>query len=307
MKEFAINNQPQILENPEKTSSFNDEFVDMDNLDIQQEIEEILDHESGHKFAGMLPGKEQIWQNLLTESLKDDVSREQLVINLNKVRQAIQEIKSKERFFDENFSQKDIEIAKNYIKNIIEKIKNGEMNEIGKGNSAVVFTHPDFSDFCFKIIKGNLINDPSINNVEKEAEYLDRFSKVQVGNSRTPKPYYLLMDNEQGLHYLVMETMKAFSLDQFKEKGMKLPDNFDLDKAISDFKIYIENLNKDYYVDHNDIRDPNVMIDLENNAFILIDFGRSSGRKDEHFQNNESSDIKNLNIVMDKFLSYLKN
>ncbi len=212
----------------------------------------------------------------------------------------------KEKFFENSLSQEIMNEAEVVIKEIIEKIKSGEYDFRGKGNSARVFADPKFNSFCFKIIKGEYLNSDEINNVMEEAEYLDRLTVLKVGNVRTPKPYYVLMDDVNDIHFLVMENLKAVSLEDFKEDNMNIPQDFNVEKAFDDLEQYLDKINDDYLINHNDIRDPNIMIDAENKSLYLIDFGKSLKRRNKKVDGATTKDVVALRKIKDNFLSYLK-
>lgn len=284
------------------------EYEGMSDIDILGEIEDIFDEESGHPNAGVLP-KNIRWENLYNESQQDDVGRKRLVEILTEIKQGVRAVRTREEehFYTDNFSEEEFEEVKEAFAEIIKDIKEGLYEKIGEGTSANVFMHPDCSAFCFKIIKAESIDDQDINSVREEAEYLDKIVKLNIGGSRSPKPYYTLIDHKTETHYLVMEKLKAMTLPEFRAKGLELPLDFDVEKAFNDLEELIRSINEKYEIDQNDMRDDNIMINFEEKSFQLIDFGRAQKRKEEYRHSKISKDMMNFEKIKINFLNYIKN
>ena len=273
-------------------------------IDENSIINEIMDLFGPDK----LPLGHPKWK-LIIDNIKDEeYEPEELVAILAEVKNAFAKLdKIDEDFFENNFdkslSEKDIEIARKEIKKIVESIKNGEFENIGSGNSATVFLDEDYPNYCFKVLKNTAIDNPGVNTVKEEGEYLDTVSNLEVNGIRAPKPYYYHIDKKNDLAILVMETFDAVDLKDVLEGKAPLPDEFDFEKSYNDLEQYFIKLNNEKRINHNDAFIRNLMIDVNNACFRVIDFGKSTIREQEH--DGISGDLRNIRKLKQSLKSIL--
>ncbi|MCD4762364.1 serine/threonine-protein kinase [bacterium] len=180
-------------------------------------------------------------------------------------------------------------VEKNYLDNlkkivgngIKEKVstvaslaKDGKIESIGSGKTAIVMIMSDSPEYCFKII--NNVREYKDNlNVKEESEFLNSLANLEVDGVRSPKPYYYRMDEDS--HILVMETLDAVSIeDILKDENSKLiPDNFNFDVFFEKLENYISELHRQG-IHHRDLHSGNVMIEKSTGNPMVIDFGKST-------------------------------
>jgi len=276
---------------------FRENIKVVDNLESEEESlsREIMSY---FKVDG-LPTNNPKWKNIVKNIEDEEYSVSELVEILVKVKQTSAKLdKNEEDFFEDSFdsslSQEDILRTKKEIKLIIEDIEQGGLTDIGQGNSAIVFLDENYPSYCFKTLNIAAIHDSSVNTVREEAAFLDKASELYLKGVRAPKPYYFITDKEKNVQILIMETLKAVNVEDIINNKESVPENFDFEKSYTALEQYIVLLNNEKKINHNDICARNIMIDLDNLCFLVIDFGKSQKRADRHAHSAISADISNL-------------
>jgi serine/threonine protein kinase len=124
-----------------------------------------------------------------------------------------------------------------------------------------------------------------------EATYLSRARKIAEGSPvKIPRPDAKLeiRGREEGEGYeiiddmqvLLMETMKASSVEDIISRGLPLPSGFNFDAFCQKVEAYLSEMHADKLY-HRDLHAGNIMIDNETGDPVIIDFGRSAVSNEE--------------------------
>ncbi len=269
-------------------------------IDIEEEIENIFDPDSGHKLAGILPDHPK-WKQLKEEALNPNTSRNRKIQILQQIKTAIRKIKNpsaKFVIYSKNKNESEIEKIKCLIEGcqeeIFQKLKISESNPdalLGNGSTAEVYEIMGLNGFCIKIIKHpERYNELDYNNkrihnrIEEEGGFLEKLEKFKVAGVFTPGPYfYVSAPNFEGL---AMETLDAANLSRVFEGHDELPDKFNLDDYFQRLEQYFRALHKEKGIVHRDIAMRNLMVDRITGRPIIIDFGKAKMRQD-YFDDKE--------------------
>jgi tRNA A-37 threonylcarbamoyl transferase component Bud32 len=119
-----------------------------------------------------------------------------------------------------------------------------------------------------------------------EADFTNRAAAIQDEAVKVPTVYRVLhiTGSEEGPGYMVsdtydvmvMEQVPGVDLDQLVQKGLPLPEGFDVDKFADDLLAFVRKMNQ-RQIFHRDLAPRNVMLDSETGNPWVIDFGRATG------------------------------
>lgn len=217
----------------------------------------------------------------------------------------------------------DVELVDRIIKGHqeeIDELLNDTEKGLGEGRTArVCFLNNE--EVCIKIYKKPI----EIKDVDfylpprKEKDFQDNLRFINT-KTRVPKVYACYENNEDGHSFLMMETLKAVSIDDILEGRAKLPENFDLDLFEKELEYFIEMMHKNN-IYHRDLHEGNIMIDNETGLPYVIDFGAASkfvghierGERGPYHQRSNGRDIiltsdeSMIKNTMRKFRNYLTN
>lgn len=157
-----------------------------------------------------------------------------------------------------------------------------EVNEIGTGLSAVVYTDPRPNGFCYKVIynEKNLIHD-----VHEEAVFLND-ARVLSKEVKVPLPIVSLVahtkDTEGDLgdkratkKILAMEKIEGVTLKELVDGDLQqeiLPEDFDVERFFIDIRAFFKKLHE-ANIYHRDFHAGNLMIEKGTGKPVVIDFG----------------------------------
>lgn len=156
-------------------------------------------------------------------------------------------------------------------------------NEIGEGNSAVVFQDSEDNGLCYKKLR-TLSSAKPFNDIKTEAEFLSELNGAFPG-VKVPMPFLTIdaMVTYPGLRpvrqeVLVMEEIKGETIeDLISEKdGKKFPPDFDPESFFKKLKDFIHFMNNEKRIFHRDLEDKNIMLDFNTLEPAIIDFGMST-------------------------------
>lgn len=155
-------------------------------------------------------------------------------------------------------------------------------NELGEGNSAIVYADPEDNGLCYKRLNV-LTRGRPINDLEDEAVYLDILSKLNF-ETKVPRPFLtinadVVMSNKKKIkqEILAMEKVPGHSLKDIldKKNGVDFPKNFNVDDFFTKLKKFVKHMNEVEHIYHLDLDDRNIMLDFNTLNPWIIDFGLS--------------------------------
>jgi tRNA A-37 threonylcarbamoyl transferase component Bud32 len=279
------------------------------NIESSQELSfsdlesEILDMLEDKKLSGK-SAKRLSWESILN---KENLSYGEIASLHTEIKSfiaAYENIREQLRFPDKNSekffdSDNDAEVGKETKKeilNIVEEAKGRAELIIGSGKTSDVVVCERDPHYCFKIIthpdeyaKGN--------DVQNEAEFLNKLKDLQVGPTRTPKPICSIKNSKA--HVLVMEYLDAVTLKDVLDGKEALPSSFDFDvhfKSLEDFVCLMH----EKKILHRDLHAENILICRKTGAMFVIDFGKS-----KHGFNNNPEEYLDKNNIGNGGIFYL--
>ncbi len=319
-------NQPENTKNTAKNQIANEQPVKNEKEEIwavEEEIEEILDPESGHELAGILPANHPRWQKLLAEGLADNtpLKRKKEILQIIKETAIkkkfhLDEASIKIKLYRPNSDEKNEEILahiENVFKNRHKILRDLELSKsfadgfLGNGSTSEVYVIASLKNFCVKII----VNQKNYNELDysgqrrhnyldKEGEILTKLSDFIVDDVKTPTPLYWLSTPQ--FEGLAMWRIKAVNLARVFEGHERLPGNFDLDNYFEKLKNYFQALHNKMEIIHGDVAVRNLMVDEKTGQPWVIDFGRArtkqelwgTGKDFDQMAKNEIEMLNNL-------------
>jgi|AntRauTorckE6833_2_1112554.scaffolds.fasta_scaffold07133_1 serine/threonine protein kinase len=199
----------------------------------------------------------------------------------------------------------------NYAVQVANKLIQAADQEIGRGNSAKVYVDSKFPSLCYKVIH----NGRNVHTPEGEAKFLDEVNKLtneSVGTPNTEATFFFeypeSKDGER-CSTLVMQRIYGMSLQEIINK-QQFPEGAEptsredfskLRKTFRNVREFIQAMNKQLGIYHNDLYLRNVMLD-ENWRWWVIDFGEATK---EHFQQQVSNiDIETIKNTWNSFAEF---
>ncbi len=251
-----------------------------------------------------LPTDHPKWKTIIDAIEDEEYETNDLLKFLNEINAVAPSQGIKERFYghSKELNETQIMAQETEIRKLIDMIKSGSMLDLGDGNSANVYLDPNHQAVCLKILKGSAIDDPKINSVKEEADFLDRAKDICINGARSPRPYCYHIDKSNGLSILAMETFEGIRLDELIRQKIAIPNDFDFEEAFSGLEQYIDVLNKEKGIRHNDLYTRNIILDLDGRCFRIIDFGKSEFKK--HVPDSISNDRVNLEKIKKAIMPY---
>lgn len=213
------------------------------------------------------------------------------------------------------------EITKEELESIHKIIKEVciEGNKIGFGRTSYVYSDPE-NKSCYKYI---LPGRPHQNDIDTQAEIMDLMCEDR-DLAIVPIPffsiYYSYITNLndkkvlQKRNLLIMEEINGFSFEQIfdpKQPEKTLPENFDFQLFKERLLGFVKKMHEDYGIYHCDIAPRNIMIDMETQKPVIIDFDNSRFQSqythDEIKDNLQYKNAPNDDAAIESFLSELEN
>ena len=195
-----------------------------------------------------------------------------------------------------------------FIEDIRRCVSNKE-NYLGEGGVGTVYGLGKGSGICIKLIANrhesanahmmNLGND-----VDGEVTFLIDLEGLEVDGVRATRYFCYFKGKEHNA--IIMEELNAVNLQDVLLGRAPMPDNFNLDVAFGALEEYIDRMQQEKGIVHNDLEARNLMIDLETGTFRVIDFGRSFYEKDKkEMEKRGKVDWDNLDKIYEKLSQLL--
>ncbi len=298
---------------------------------MAEEIEEILDRESGHPLAGILSPEHPRWKKLLAEALSDEITPERIKEILEEIITAAENIKRGRVSFSFKIYTKDPEKRKRIeqelndgANHILQRLKISESSPesfLGNGSTSEVFIVISSEEkLCVKIIKNSESYNALDSNgkrvhrfLDKEGDILDQLEDFVVKDVKTPAPYYYISAPQ--LEGLIMETLDAANLTRVFEGHEEMPENFDVDEYFEKLEKYFQTLHNKMGIIHGDVAIRNLMVDKKTGLPRVIDFGKAktkqelwgTGKDFDELAKNEMELLKNVKQeVREKYNNFIK-
>ena len=167
--------------------------------------------------------------------------------------------------------------AVDYLKHLSSVMQNGD-NFLDNGGAARVYTLPNQSSSCFKVMKNrHKAADSSRYDLgvspAQEFSFLEKVRGLEEEGCRAPVAEMCIESGDSAV--IVMERLNAVSLQHIINGKHDLPEGFDYDRFFSALEKYIDALHKQKRIVHKDLHARNVMVDSDTGLPYVIDFGRS--------------------------------
>lgn len=167
--------------------------------------------------------------------------------------------------------------AVDFLKHLSNTMQDGE-NFLDNGGAARVYSLPNQSSSCFKVMKNRHIasNASSYDlgaSPQQEFLFMEKVRGLEVEGCRAPIAEMCIESGDSAV--IVMERLRAVSLQHILNGKQELPEGFDYDKFFVSLERYIEALHRERHIVHNDLYARNVMVDVDTGLPYVIDFGRS--------------------------------
>jgi serine/threonine protein kinase len=190
------------------------------------------------------------------------------------------------KFFPDD-EDKDFEKVAEEVKQILIDLTTSFLKDprhlLGFGNIAEVHFHPDNQNICIKIISKETINrdaDQQYCSLSEEAKFLEDVRRIKGTGARSPRPIMSAVlkdkigygEEDVGLQILVMERLKAVTLESILEDIESFPPNFDVDSFFSKLNKFVQNIHDNASVYHRDLRERNIMVGEQGEPYV-IDYG----------------------------------
>ena len=184
-----------------------------------------------------------------------------------------------------------------------------EENYLGEGGVGTVFRLGRGSGICIKIIanRHNSANASMMNlgnDVDEEVQFLIDLEDVEVEGVSSTR--YISYFRGSDYNAIIMEELDAVNLQDILLGNAKFPKNFDLETAFAALEKYIDHIQMEKGIVHNDLEARNIMIDNNTGFFKVIDFGRAFYEKNnQRMEKAGRTDWDNLDQIYEKLSKML--
>lgn len=195
------------------------------------------------------------------------------------------------------------------LRGVIERYVTDPGNFLGEGGAGKVFDLGEGR--CIKIMpyrhKSSRAEMFDLGNrPEEEARIQNLVRNFVVEDVYAPVIVASYLGKEAAA--IIMEQLDAVNLQMVLSGKDQLPEKFELDDFFYRLEAYIEALNKEKGIIHNDLEPRNIMIDRKTGLPRVIDFGRSIdlNRANRFIRSSlKNMDIININKILTKMDTFL--
>jgi len=177
--------------------------------------------------------------------------------------------------------EKDVEHIKIEIYAIVESLINKPEHFVGEGTTAEVYKDSLNPKICYKVLRETY--DRFVNSSRKEMDLQERAERVNGDDCRvaTPIAWFKVavpeLNNDKDylgeVQIVVMETLDAVTLHDVIGGKHSLPEKYNHGEFFTGLKRFVNDMHNKENIHHRDLKDTNIMIDLETGKPRVIDFG----------------------------------